>query len=32
MLSLSKRGEVEEYGTLINPERPLPEKITEITA
>ncbi|MDI9484163.1 MAG: 3'-5' exonuclease [Bacillota bacterium] len=31
MLSLSKRGEVEEYGTLINPERPLPEKITEIT-
>lgn len=31
VLSLSKSGEVEEYETLINPERPLPEKITEIT-
>ena len=31
LLSLSKSGEVAEYGTLVNPERPLPPKITEIT-
>ncbi|NLL47150.1 MAG: 3'-5' exonuclease [Firmicutes bacterium] len=31
LLSLGKSGEVEEYETLINPERPLPAKITEIT-
>lgn len=31
LLSLSKNGEVAEYGTLINPERPLPPNITKIT-
>lgn len=31
LLSLSKSGEVRQYETLINPERPIPEKITEIT-
>ncbi|NLM39640.1 MAG: 3'-5' exonuclease [Firmicutes bacterium] len=31
MLKLWSSGEVEEYGTLINPGRPLPEIITEIT-
>jgi len=31
MLSLSKDGEVAEYETLINPQRPLPKEITEIT-
>ncbi|NLL42606.1 MAG: 3'-5' exonuclease [Firmicutes bacterium] len=31
MLSLSKNGEVKEYETLINPGRPLPDIITEIT-
>lgn len=31
LLSLSKSGEVAQYETLINPQRPLPERITEIT-
>lgn len=31
MLSLNKNGEVSEYETLINPERPIPQVITEIT-
>ena len=31
LLSLSKKGDVAEYETLINPERPIPAKITEIT-
>ncbi|NLM42298.1 MAG: hypothetical protein GX199_08345 [Firmicutes bacterium] len=31
MLSLSRSGEVAEYETLINPQRPLPKEITEIT-
>ncbi len=31
LLALGKNGEVEEYGTLINPERPLPPNITKIT-
>lgn len=31
LLSLQKNGKVEQYETLINPERPLPEIITEIT-
>ncbi len=31
MLKLLESGEVKEYGTLINPGRPLPPEITEIT-
>lgn len=31
LLALSKSGEVDQYETLINPERPLPEKIIELT-
>ena len=31
MLKLWSSGQVEEYGTLINPGRPLPAVITEIT-
>lgn len=31
MLSLGKNGEVAQYETLINPQRPLPEEITQIT-
>ncbi|HKM42456.1 MAG TPA: 3'-5' exonuclease [Limnochordia bacterium] len=31
LLSLGKGGEVDEYGTLINPERSLPANITNIT-
>ncbi len=31
LLSLSKTGQVTEFGSLINPERPIPSNITEIT-
>lgn len=31
MLSINKNGLVDEYETLINPERPLPSKIIELT-
>src|SRR5690554_66008 len=31
MLRLENSGQVTEYGTLINPQRPLPARITEIT-
>ena len=31
LLSLSKCGEVAVYETLMNPERPIPANITEIT-
>ncbi len=31
MLSVDHQGDVEEYHSLINPERPIPNRITEIT-
>ncbi|HHY10164.1 MAG TPA: 3'-5' exonuclease, partial [Firmicutes bacterium] len=31
LLALSRSGEVSEYETLLNPGRPIPERITELT-
>ena len=31
MVSLGEDGEVQEYGTLINPGRPIPAEISELT-